>query len=552
VEVDAAQRVRGLNSAIALLDGGQYVQAEQLCRQFDHDDVEARLLLGLAIGLRGEPEEAAPILNHVAAARPDHAHPCRDLARMMLGQGKGSLIPAQYRACLRLRPDDLRLLYPLAEFLRESGEATTAVALLEPVLRMRPADAEAHDQMGLALAEVGQFASAAEQFRTAIACDPRPAAFWANLGMMLKVERQFGAALDAYAEALARSPGDRQIRVNRAVARLHAGRFAEAWQDEHWVLSEPGRSFLSPESLLPAFSRLPDLTGRSVLVVQEEGLGDTLQFLRYLPLLAQRGAKILVAVPPALTRLMRTIPGVAEVPDGDAPIPPHDFHCSFNALPRAFETTLETIPRAVPYITADPALANQFARCFPEKARFRVGLVWAGQARPWLPGFFGLDGRRSTDLATLAPLAAVPGVQFVNLQKGTAADQVRKAGNDLDLLDFMDQARDFADTAAIVANLDLVISVDTSVVHLAGAMGKPVFLLDRYDNCWRWLSGREDSPWYPSLRIFRQTRPGEWPPVIARVAAALSEMSQTLASQPWLRARQAHQDGAGPSSCCST
>ena len=165
----------------------------------------------------------------------------------------------------------------------------------------------------------------------------------------------------------------------------------------------------------------------------------------------------------------------------------------------------------------------------PAKRALRVGLVWAGQARPWLPGFVGLDQRRSTGLATLAPLAAVSGVQFVSLQKGPAAADARTPGA-FDLLDVMDEVRDFADTAAIIANLDLVISVDTSVVHLAGAMGKPVFLLDRYDHCWRWLSGREDSPWYPSLRIFRQTRPGEWAPVVARVAEALTRRVANRAS----------------------
>jgi hypothetical protein len=287
------------------------------------------------------------------------------------------------------------------------------------------------------------------------------------------------------------------------------------------VLAEPGRSVLPAEKLLPPLSRVPDLSGRTVLVVQEEGLGDTLQFMRYLPLLALRGARVAVAVPPALTRLLRRVPGVADVPAGDAPVPQHDFHCSFNGLPRAFETTLETIPRVVPYVAADPALVRHWAARMPTGDALRVGLCWAGQARPWLTGFVGLDQRRSTCLATLAPLAAVPGTRFVNLQKGPAAAEIGTAG--VDLLDVMDEVRDFADTAAIVANLDLVISVDTSVVHLAGAMGTPVFLLDRYDNCWRWLSGRDDSPWYPSLRIFRQQRSGDWAQVIARVATALAE-----------------------------
>jgi hypothetical protein len=279
---------------------------------------------------------------------------------------------------------------------------------------------------------------------------------------------------------------------------------------------------LPHERLLPPISRRADLTGCTVLVLQEEGLGDTLQFLRYLPLLMQRGARVVAAVPQPLIRLMRSLPDVL-VPDLNAPVPAFDFHCSFNGLPRAFETTLDSIPCQIPYLRPDPALVQQWREHLPPTEMLRVGLVWAGQSRPWLPGFTSLDGRRSTTLATLSPLASVPGVQLISLQKGLAAEQTRTAG--LKLLDFMDKVQDLADTAAIVAQLDLVISVDTSVVHLAGAMGKPVFMLDRYDNCWRWLSGREDSPWYPTLQIFRQTAPNAWAPVIARVVHALETLS---------------------------
>ena len=311
--MDAPERLRSLNAALALLEDDRHRRSERICRclvKHNRDDIEALLLLGLAVGMQGRTAAAAVMLNRVARARPGFAHPCADLARMLLAHDSMSLVDPQYRACLELTPDDLRLCYAFAGFLRETGEAAEAVSVLAPVLRAHPDSAEAHDQMGLALAEAGRFAEATEQFRQSIALDPAQATFWANLGMMLKVEGQFDAALDAYDAALARAPGNRQIRVNRAVARLHAGRFAEAWQDEDWVLAEPGRSILPAEQLLPPLSRLPDLTGRTVLVVQEEGLGDTLQFLRYLPLLAQRGARVVVVVPPTLTRLMRTVPGV--------------------------------------------------------------------------------------------------------------------------------------------------------------------------------------------------------------------------------------------------
>lgn len=522
--MEAAARLHGLRDALNLLENARPEQAAQICRRLisrNRADTEALLLLGLAIGMQGHAAAAAPLLNRVAHTRRGFAHPCGDLARMLVAQDKAALVEPLYRACLKLTPDDLRLRYGLSELLRERGDSEAAIALLAPVLLTRPDDAEAQDQMGLALAEAGRFAEAAERFRQATVCDPMQAVFWANLGMMLKVEGQFDASLDAYDEALARAPDNREMRTNRAVAQLLAGRFTEAWADVDFLaLAQPGTGRLPFDRVLPPMSRQPDLTGLTVLVFQEEGLGDTLQFMRYLPLLAQRGARVAVAVPPSLVRLLRTVPGVAEVPDGDASVPAHDFHCTFNGLPRSFETTLDTIPREVPYLMADPALVRDWAARLPSGDTLRVGLCWAGQARPWITGFQSLDRRRSTSVATLRPLAAVPGVRFVSLQKGPAAAQAREAG--FDLIDVMDDVRDFADTAAIVANLDLVISVDTSIVHLAGALGKPVFLLDRYDNCWRWLSGREDSPWYPTLRIFRQERSGDWAPVIARVATALA------------------------------
>jgi Flp pilus assembly protein TadD len=520
--VDVALRRSLLRTALTELEAGRTRVAERLSRDLlglDADDAEALLVLGLALGIDGRAEEAASVLDRTARARADFAHPFADLAPLLAAQGRAALIVPQYQACLRLAPEDRRLRYGLAQYLREQGDGEAALAVLQP-LAAGSADAELHCEMGLAMAEAGRFVEATERFRMAIAADPAPAAVWANLGMMLKVEGEFDAALEAYDQALARAPADARIRGNRVVTLLQAGRLAEAWRDPR---GQSDRTGLPLETLLPPNSCLPDLNGRTVLVVHEEGFGDTLQFLRYLPLLAKRGARIAVAVPPPLAPILRAMPEVDMVPEGDAPVPPHDFHCSFVGLPRAFETTLETIPCDVPYIAADPALARRCASLLPDTGALRVGLCWAGQSRPWLPGFSGLDSRRSTHLATLAPLAAVPGVQFVSLQKGPSSTEARGAG--FELIDVMDTMHDFADTAALVANLDLVISVDTSMVHLAGGMGKPVFLLDRYDNCWRWLSGREDSPWYPTLRIFRQQTSGEWGPVIERVVTALAAMA---------------------------
>jgi len=523
--MELAERRRQLGAALGRLEAGQWQQAEEACGRMlarQAVDVEALLLLGLSVAARGQTQRAAAILDRVARERPHGAHPCGDLPAL-LPRFSRPQIAAQYRACLRLAPEDLRLRQAFAGFLQEGGEPEAAVVLLREGLQLRPGGAAAQHAMGLALAELGQNEEAIWHFHQAVTADPGQAASWANLGLLLKVERRFDEAIAAYGRAVAAAPSDPQIRVNRTVALLQAGRWAEAWPEYEWRLQVKGARSLPPDFLLPAMSQAGDLTGRTVLLTHEEGFGDTLQFLRYVPLLARIGARVLAWVPAPLVRLVRTVPGVAAVFSGESAPPPFDFHCPFVSLPRAFGTTVATVPGKA-YLAADRDLAAIWEKRLPDAA-MRVGLVWSGQARPWLPGFSTVDRRRSAGLAALAPLAAVPGVRFVSLQKGPAQEEVHQAPETMALCDPMGMAEDFADTAAIVANLDLVVSVDTAVVHLAGGMGKPVFLLDRYDNCWRWLSGRADSPWYPSMTIFRQEKQGDWSAPMARAAAALQAMA---------------------------
>jgi Flp pilus assembly protein TadD len=485
-----SDRLGLLGGALEGLESGRFAAVATTCWRLltiASDDVEAKLLLGLALGAQGRLDQAMPLLNAVAQARPGHAHPCRDLAELLARLGRPAQAAVQFRAWLR----------------------------------RAPADAGAHHALGLALAELGEIEVAILHLRRAVAIDPAPAAGWSNLGMLLKIERQFDEAITAHDAAVLRAPHDPQIRVNRAVALLHAGRMTEAWRDYEWRLRQRGDTGLPLATLLPDIAGL-DLRGRTVLVTHEEGFGDTLQFVRYVPLLAKRGARVVLAVPRELQRLAAGVGGVAELCSFGAKLPLFDYHCPVFSLPRAFGTTMATIPGETPYLSVDPALVTQWRHRLPSGGRL-VGLAWAGQARPWLPGFSTLDGRRSAGIAPFAPLAEVPDVRFISLQKGPAAIEPAPAG--LALHDPMPQVGDFADTAAIIAGLDLVVSVDTAVVHLAGALGKPVFLLDRYDNCWRWFSGREDSPWYPRLRIFRQERLGDWSAPMRRVAEAITRIA---------------------------
>ena len=480
------ERPQRLGTALARLRAGQWDAAVAHCHGLllrDPTDTQARLLDAFARAGRGDISEAAETLVAIARDHPSQAHPCSDFAAFC----SHGPVAALYRACLSLTPADTRLRRLFAGFLLDRGEAAEA----EQVLRGALDSAAGQHAMGMALTEQGKFHEAIGHFRRAAALDPVPSPAWANLGMVLKIEGRHREALAAYDEAVARSPNDAAIRVNRMVALLHAGHWSEAWRDGDWRLRLPGYTGLPADRLLPN----PDAAaGRTVLLTHEEGFGDTLQFLRYAPLLAARGARVLVRMPQPLMRIAARVPGIAAVLDEAAALPDYDYHCPMVSLPCVFATTPDTIPPGDYLLDAGEPNAMP---C--------VGLVWAGQARPWLPGFTALDARRSTDAAVFAPLAAVAGVRFVSLQMGEAAAHP-PAG--LALANPMASVRDFADTAAIVAGLDLVVSVDTSVVHLAGALARLVFTAVPVISDWRWMLGRDDTPWYPTMRVFRQRAPG--------------------------------------------
>lgn len=524
---ERADRIRALDTALARLQSGHWWAARQAVGPLlarDPADMEALLLHALALAADGRSTEAAKHLNAVARERPEHAHPCTDLCTLLNRSCDATRIKAQFRACVKLAPGDLSLTLGFAAFLQQQDEPVEAAKILRAALDAGADGAAIHHAMGLSLAALGRVAEAAWHFQHAVEKEPGPAEGWSNLGMMLKIRGDCAAALHAHDRAMARAPDDPRIRVNRAVALLHAGQWAEGWAEYEWRLRlAPGG--LGEAARLPPLPLAGALDGRTVLVTHEGGFGDTLQFARYLPLLAQRGARVVAWVPLPLVRIIQGICGVSAVIGGARPAPPeHDWHCAFPSLPFVFGTAPETVP-AAPYLPVTPTLASRWERRLPRWGT-RAGLVWAGESRPGeTDGLTHMDHRRSMRLDDLAPLAAVKGVQFVSLQTGPAAADAAYPPRGMILYDPMQGVTDFMDTAAIIANLDLVISVDTVVAHLAGAMGKKVFLLDRYDNCWRWLSGRVDSPWYPGLTIFRQRRMGDWKDPVSRVAAALDALT---------------------------
>ncbi len=512
------QRQTAISAALTHLHAGDFAAAARLVAPLhrrDATDLEAALLLGLALAGTGAASRAAALLDAVARARPDAAHPACDLVALLDRAKLHAQIAAYFAAAIAHAPADDRLLTQAGAWRQQIGDADGATELLHRALALRPDHASARIALAAAQADRGAFDVAIPALRQLIAQTGGPAAAHANLAVMLGVLGRFDDAEAAFQAARRLDPRHLQVAYNHGMMRLKAGRLAEGWPAFNARLLLPGHSVLPMDSLLPPLAPGARLDGRTILITHDAGFGDTLQFIRYAPLLAERGARVLLWVPTALHRLLAPLPGIAATFSDARAWPAHDFHCPVMRLPEVFGTTLATIPASIPYLHAPP---NTEAHLPPRDGRQRIGLVWAGSARAGNPQLQAVDRRRSIDPAALAPLLALPRIQWISLQLGRPPPGPQ-------VYDAMRSVSDFADTAAIIAALDGVVSVDTAVAHLAGGMGKTVYLLDRFDNCWRWLHGRTDSPWYAGVRIFRQTRWGDWTEAVAAVAAVLKMWS---------------------------
>jgi tetratricopeptide (TPR) repeat protein len=426
------------------------------------------------------------------------------------------------------------------------GDFASAVESLRQGLALQPELAALHYNLALTLQHLGNLDEAAHGYRRTLEIEPDHSAAHNNLG---RIYAELGALEDAqrhYRRAIELSSANLVARNNLAMALLASGRYEEAWPyfEDRWVsikLSDGRPAQVPLQVALPRWSgdapaapvaaRSGRACGERLLVLNEQGYGDSLQFVRYLPMALEHFSEVGYVCPQPLRRLYEQSlcarwPRLVLL-DGVPDLRNWDRYCPLMSLPMAFQTRLATIPAALPYLHAEPHRAAQWRarlQALPDTRHLpRVGVVWAG-------GHAGtaVDRLRSLSLARLAPLLAQRHVHWISLQKSDDPRKLADAASHARLTDWTDQLTDFADTAALIDNLDLVISVDTSVAHLAAAMGKQVWLLNRFAGCWRWLRGRDDSPWYPGLRLFTQPRRGDWDDVLDRVAAALRRSFPTV------------------------
>jgi Tfp pilus assembly protein PilF len=460
----------------------------------------------------GDFPGAERIFRQVLEVDPAAAQVWYLLGTVIQVQGKLGEAVAHYQQALRLEPDFAEVLNNLAVALQAQGKVDEATACLRRALQLKPDYADAHSNLGNALQFDGKLNEAEACYRYALALKPDNPDTHHNLGNLLRASGCLAEAMTCYDQALKLKPDFAQVHLSRSLLRLQMGDFEQGWSEYEW-------RFQCKEYAIPPFrqplwdgSRLDD---RTILLYADHGLGDTLQFVRYAPLVCERGGRVLVACRKPLARILASCPGVSRVISEGAPLPQFQVYAPLMSLPRILGTTLATVPTRVPYLTADPALVARWRVELGQLGGFKVGIAWQGNAE------YCKDRHRSFRLDQFEPLTRLDGVRLVSLQKGLGTEQIREVADRFAVIDLGSRLDDFMDSAAVLTNLNLVITPDTSVAHLAGALGVPVWVALPFAPDWRWMLDRQDSPWYPTLRSFRQREWGNWNEVFERITREL-------------------------------
>jgi tetratricopeptide (TPR) repeat protein len=431
----------------------------------------------------------------------------------------------QFEDSLRIQPDQPEVWFWYAVGLSKLGFTDEALNASERAITLSPMYGAAHLQRSSLLASLGRHEESLAACDAAVRLLPRDSRASILRGEALQWCGRYDEAFMEFDRAIAVGSHEAEASVAKAKLMMLLGDrpgglslYEWRWRTIAWHES-PRRA--RRENMRPLWLGETSLVGKTILIYAEQGFGDAINFCRYASLAADAGARVIVETNPPLTTLMKTLRSVSQViSDGDL-VPDHDLCCPMMSLPLAFGTTVDTIPSEVPYLHPDPARVSDWRNRLSDLSGSRIGLVWGSGAKLGDSELVATERRKSLPLAKLAPLAAVAGCEFVSLQLGPSATQAASPPEGMVLHDHTAHIHDFADTAALIESLDLVISVCTSTAHLAGAMGKPVWLLNRYDTDWRWMLNRKDTSWYPSMRLFRQPRPGDWESVIQSVVYAL-------------------------------
>ena len=457
--------------------------------------------------LRGNKEEAAEKFRRAVEAAPEFADAYNNLGTQLMELGRIDEAEKAYRQGVAAHGDDVGLLNNMAALAKVRGYFEESADIYRRITELAPGDAAGWRNLAAALKNLGLLGEALSSCLKAMEIEPNEPATLDVLGDIRLAEGRVDDALETFDKALGLAPDFAFARSHRGMVRLLKGDFGTGWEDYQWRL-KTGVVAALPGPLWDGSA----LDGRTILLTAEQGFGDTLQFARYAPLVAALGGRVVVQCQPQLERLFASLEGADEIVPADREPPGHDCHAPLISLPHLFATTLETIPADVPYLRPDDTLSEAWEVRLGDGRELKVGLVWRGNPEQ------AVNRARSCPPELLAPLARVPGVSLFGLQKD-AADMPQG------VTDLGGELSDFADTAAAMSRLDLVISICTATAHLAGALGRPLWIPLAFAADWRWLQDRDDSPWYPTARLFRQRSPDDWEGVVARLARALEDLA---------------------------
>ncbi|MBF0159661.1 MAG: tetratricopeptide repeat protein [Magnetococcales bacterium] len=507
----------------ALLRQGEAQQAidcYQQALQLDPDLFEAYHNLATVLYQQGRLQEALEHYQTILARWPDSSAAHNNLGALLQDQGDLAAAAESFQRAIDHRPDYADAYGNLANVRQKQQRWQEALASYQKQLALRPNDGTVLFRMGLMWQRQHHYQQALDCYQRTLAIDPNHADAWNNRGMICQLLGDLTTAAASYRQALTIQPDLAAAHFNLAINHLVQGDFAAGWQEYAWRRQmEEHRNFLRDPFKQPPWDGRP-LQGQRILILAEQGLGDTLQFARYIPMVAERGGQVLLACQPELHGMMTGLSGIHQLLPQKRPWPAFDSWAPLLCLPRIFQTDLATIPTTVPYLAVSRSLYEQWGhRLPPASARMRVGLVWRGSA-----GHDHDHLRSIHDIAHLQPLLALDNIDWFTLQPIMADDQAVLEHNHV--TDLWPQIRSFMDSAAILCHLDLLISVDTSILHLAGAIGRPAWGLLAFNPDWRWLLQRQDTPWYQTLQLLRQSQPNDWPELIGRVVAALQQQCQ--------------------------
>jgi tetratricopeptide (TPR) repeat protein len=505
------------NLAIVLKEQGKQDEALACCREalrLQPAFPGAFNTLGILQAGNGRPEEAAAAYRQAITLQPSFAEAHNNLGNVLTDLERLDEALVCFREAVRLQPTFAEAHSNQGNVLKKLERVAEAVACYREAVRLRPTFAAAHNNLANALQECGQPEEALSCYREALRLQPEFPEAISNMGNVLTDLGRIEEGLACYAQSLRLRPEGADAHWSRAMAWLLTGNYEDGWREYEWRRQVPAyRPQSYPQPLWDGSS----LEGKTILLHHEQGVGDTIQFIRYAALVKQTGATVLFACPPPLESLLRCCPGIDRLLHLGSVLPPFDVQAPLISLPFLLKTTLATVPAPIPYLAADPELVEHWRPELATIQGFKIGIVWQGNPS------YRKDHLRSVRLEQLEPLARLPGVRLISLQKAPGNEQLAPVGAAWNVVDVAGRLNTWADTATIVSQLDLVVSVDTAVAHLAGALGVPVWIALPFIPDWRWLLDREDSPWYPSARLFRQTQRGDWAGVFSRIAAALAK-----------------------------